>query len=158
MGQQFNDDKMGSVTVPKRSGSYIEFKDEQAYLLTRSNDAKFKLASVERGEPIKATAYPPTKDKQGVVSCADNSFRGFSTFGMARHEVNAMANVVESVTREQILTFLARHPDIARQLRASNYPLTVMNGRPATLAELEKAPPKFRACPADKSDTIVESR
>lgn len=70
--------------------------------------------------------------------------------------VYATKPVIESVIRFEILTFMDNHPDIAAQVKAAQLPLTLLDGTPATLTELEKHTPQFRGCPTGNPSKIVE--
>ena len=135
----------------------VVFSDAATRFTTQSDRAGFrgfdKETQVIAGNP--RTDYQDISATPGVdgiwglrgnVACED---RGY---------VAATNAVVEATTRNEIAEFSARHPTIANTLRRLNLAVTVMDGQPATMAQVEARPSQFRACPIEpgREDLVVQ--
>ncbi len=160
----FTDDTGGHVRISRimegrHAGTLVtSFRDTQGRFTVGTTKSGFHAVEhLTRGGQPRVSINQAYADgyHKGEISCGANSYNQYLVF--PRKKVGASVNVVADVTREKIVEFTQRHPEIAAQLNALNLPLTMMQGQSATLAELQQIPSHFRACPIDKAGVIVES-
>ena len=104
--------------------------------------------TIELRDPHTYTAQPRAhatrRDGESVEII--NRYGLWNNFGVActsntgRREVKVTADVADSIIRERVQGFAARHPELAAQLGTMNLSIGKFNGYDATVAELFAAP------------------
>ncbi len=152
----FTDDKGGRVVIGEaRDKDTVRFIDDKGLFTV---DASTQMLKVNKKEDLGKGRDQKMilEANSSLLWCYKNSDPSRTwSFSKVLH---VSATVVEDFTRGQILSFIAEHPQIGKQLREANIPITVMDGKPVTLADLEKVPSHWRACPEDNPTKLMDER
>jgi hypothetical protein len=150
---EFKDSKGGKVTIESWASGAVRFEDEKTMFRVWPELGGLNGYDLEiiKGNPQNSEF----RSTATSMKCFGRSVPGRMIF---KDIIAASPNVLQAVARDRVQQFAEAHPEIAAQIKDANIPVALMNGKPATLAELEKYPSCYRACPADNKKEIVQYR